>query len=161
MHSWQVYWRKRSMTSLSMCNSVQSERNLMSCSLSSKVCPRLKKDKLPPQVFLSGLQLFQCHQNWQSLKLWVASSFNLANMIRLGAYSVKVTTYNSVCTQLCAQSCIFLPNTVPWYIIYKPSKLDQPHYGWLFPQYHTFCTPVLIHTHTHTHTHTHRSQRQV
>ena len=68
---------------------------------------------------------YNSHQYWQNFKLWVASSFNMPNIIRLGMCCAKVTTYNSVCAQLSSQSCIsFLPNTV--HVFSSFLKLDQP-----------------------------------
>ena len=108
---------------------------------------QVKKDRLQPH---GGLQLFQSHQNYWCFKLWIASSFNMANVIRFGRHSAKVTIYNSVCTQLSSQSCIsFRPKTVSWCLYSQAflSSINHAHYwlvGWLFPQYQTFSTPVLM-----------------
>ena len=88
---------------------------------------QVKKDKFPPHCVLNGPQLFQCHQNCWNFKLWVASSFNMANIIRLGTY-ILCSSDHIQCTQLSSQSWTsFVPNTVPWYMYFSSSINHYQH----------------------------------
>ena len=108
--------RKRSTTSISMC-SIKDKCYVLWVATCGLDWRQVKRDRLSQHGLLNRLQLFQCCQNCQSFKLWGASSFNMANIIRLGTYSSKVTIYNSVCTQQGSQSWISsLLNTVQWNI---------------------------------------------